>query len=428
MSHLFRIFSVLLLSVWAMSVCHATTATQVVAASDQTCAITPTSTLKCWGIYNGAVQVAPVDVLGIGGVGLLNGVTAVTAGNGFTCALLTTGSVACWGSNGSGQLGDGTTIAHTVPALVKGVGGVGQLMNIAAIAVGRFAVCALTRDGGVVCWGDNSAKQLGDNTGTNHALPAPVLGVGGSGWLSGISSITMGMAHVCAMTVTGGAVCWGSNQYGQVGDNTTTERGMPVVVQGVGGVGSLSGIAAISAGWLHTCALTTAGNVLCWGDESSGDLGDGTRIQRDTPVNVLNPAGTGMLSGIAAITAGNSYSCAITYEGQVYCWGSNIHGQLGINQASGYRVLPTPVFGLNGTGVLSGIQAITAGGGQQTCALTNSGDVLCWGDNFSGELGINSATPTQVNTPVYVYGFNNPPLGLDGSYKGSSIRESLSQQ
>lgn len=427
MSHLLRLFSVLFLSVWAMSVCHATTATQVTASGLQTCTITDLGTVKCWGMYNGSKQIAPVDVPGIGGTGLLSGVTAIT-GDGFSCALLETGAVACWGSNTFGQLGDGTTVSSTVPALVKGVGGIGQLGNIVAIAATYRSVCALTRTGGVVCWGDNFLRQLGDNTTLSHFFPAPVLGVGGAGWLADITAITAGYSgHFCGLTLAGNVVCWGNNGRGQLGDNTTTVRGVPVVVQGVGGVGSLGSVAAISAGWSHTCALTATGNVLCWGDGTSGALGDGAMVQRNTPVNVLNVAGTGLLDDISSIAAGNVFTCAVTRGGQVFCWGTNYHGQLGINQASGYQVLPTPVLGLNGSGILSGIHAITTGD-TQTCALTNGGDIFCWGDNFFGQLGINSATPTQVNTPVFVYGFSNPPLSLDGSYKGSSTREQINQQ
>ena len=234
---------------------------------------------------------------------------AIAAGELHTCALTSGGGVKCWGGNGVGQLGDGTTIQRHAPVAVSG-----PASGVAALAAGEEHTCALTSAGGVKCWGDNESGELGDGTTMDRYIPVAV-----SGLASGVVAISAGALHTCALTGAGGVTCLGGNDFGQLGDGTTTERHAPVAASGLA-----SGVAAISAGGGHTCALTSAGGVKCWGDNGSGQLGDGTTTQRDTPVDV-----SGLATGVAAITAGGAHTCALTSAGGVKCWGDNNFGQLG---------------------------------------------------------------------------------------------------
>jgi alpha-tubulin suppressor-like RCC1 family protein len=163
------------------------------------------------------------------------------------------------------------------------------LRNVAAVSAGGWHSCALTTSGGVKCWGLNAHGQVGDGTRTSASLPRDVIGL-----TSGVAAIAAGGSHTCALTTAGAVKCWGRNAEGQLGDGTTTESLTPVDV-----VGLSSGVVAIAAGGYHTCALTAAGAVKCWGDNGYGAVGDGSYADRSAPVSV-----TGLNSGVAAIATG----------------------------------------------------------------------------------------------------------------------------
>jgi alpha-tubulin suppressor-like RCC1 family protein len=354
----------------------AATAAMISAGGSHTCALTASGGVKCWG-YNGQGQLGdgtttdrstPVDV-----VDLTSGVSAVSAGGSHTCVLTTSGGVKCWGSNYSGQLGDGTTDNRSTPVDVAGLSS-----GVRAVSAGMNHTCALTNSGGVKCWGSNYYGQLGDGTIDNRSTPVDVVGL-----TSGISTVIAGGFHTCALTTSGGVKCWGNNYYGQLGDGTTDNRSTPVDV-----VGLTSGVSAISAGGDHTCALTTSGGVKCWGSNYSGQLGDGTTDNRLTPVDV-----TGLTSGIKAVSAGGMHTCALTTSGGVKCWGDNFVGQLG-DGTTNNRSTPGDIVDL------INVASIASSKGNHTCAVIPAGGIKCWGENFSGQLGdgttANRSTPVDV--------------------------------
>jgi alpha-tubulin suppressor-like RCC1 family protein len=355
--------------------------TAIAAGESYTCGLVAGGGVKCWG-DNGYGQLGdgtknpsstPVDV-----VGLASGVTAIAAVGYHTCVLVAGGGVKCWGYNGYGQLGDGTTTSSTTPVDVVGLGS-----PVTAIAVGRYHTCALVAGGSAKCWGMNNWGQLGDGTTTNSSTP-----VGVAGLASGVIAIAASEFNVCALVTGGGAKCWGNNQYGQLGDGTTVSYSkMPVNV-----VGLASGVTVIDAGIYHTCALVAGGGAKCWGWNDYGQLGDGTSTSKNTPVVV-----SGLISGVTGITAGERQTCAVV-AGAAKCWGGNAQGQVG-NGTTINSNTPVDVAGL-----ASGVTAIAAGG-SHTCALVTGGGDKCWGYNGYGQLG--DGTTTQRSTPVDVVGLTS---------------------
>ena len=294
---------------------------QVAAAFNHTCAVTSTGGVKCWGLDNHGQlgddaaltnQPTPVDVLG-----LTSGVVSVAAGSAHTCAVTTTGGLKCWGSDGTGQLGnDAEFFSKPTPVDVLGL-----TSGVASVSAGSNHTCAVTTTGGVKCWGTNNNVQLGYDTAFNNQ-PTPVDVVG---LTSGVASVAAGSNHTCAVTTTGGLKCWGYDAQGQLGnDAALTSQPIPVDVLGL-----TSGVVSVSAGGSHTCAVTTAGGLKCWGRDISGQLGnDAALTDQPTPVDVL-----GLTSGVASVSAGGNHTCAVTSTGGVKCWGRDNYGQLGNDAA-----------------------------------------------------------------------------------------------
>ncbi len=339
---------------------------QLSAGGHHACFVTAAGAAKCWG-YNASGQLGdgstndrsrPVQV-----VGLDSGIAAISSSLGHTCALTVAGGVKCWGLNDSGQLGDGTTIDRLTPTDVEGL-----TSGVVSISTGSYYTCALTSGGGAKCWGANWNGQLGDGSAVNRSAPVDV-----SGLTSGVAAIagTHGAgAHTCALTESGQAKCWGRNSEGQLGDGSTYAY-TPTSVN----VSGLSNPVAISLGMWQTCALTLDTGMSCWGGNFNGQLGDGTITERHAPTDV-----TGLSSGIAEISAGHMSTCAVSDTGGARCWGSNGSGQLGDGTATD-RHVPTDVSGLT-----SGVARISTGY-EFACALMEEGTVKCWGSNNHGQLG-----------------------------------------
>ncbi len=361
--------------------------------NSHTCIVTTNGGAKCWGsngggeLGNGTTSfqnnLTPVDV-----TGLTSNIKTISSGNSYTCALTSAGGVKCWGDNHNGQLGDGTTTRRTTPVDV-----VGLTSGVKDIFAGYLSTCALTTSGGVKCWGNNQAGQLGNggvvDSSSNafinplmapyyKSTPSDVIGL-----TSGVISVSIGVNHACALTTAGAVKCWGVNVNGELGNSAYNSSNTPVNVTGL-----TSGVVAISSGYEQTCALMASGGIKCWGANYKGQLGDNTTTKRNTPVNV-----TGLTSGIKSISSGSYHACALTTAGGIKCWGDNSKGQLGDGTIT-QRISPIDVVGAS-----SGATTIAAGG-THTCLINTGNNVKCWGNNGNGQVGDN--TIIQRGTPVTV--------------------------
>lgn len=393
--------------------------------NEHSCVITAERGLKCWG-FNGPgalgnnseqYQIAsPVDVVGLAGP-----VAAFSGGAEHSCAVLVDGRAQCWGSNSHGRLGDGSNVDRRSPVLVQGLPA-----NVQRISAGGAHSCAGLSNGETWCWGYNEFGQLGDNSSVDRTLPVKVQGLptgirslatafnascavtnggalycwgaqyplgefdGGSlialpypGFEQGFQSVSGGDAHFCALRNDGAVKCLGDNAEGQFGSGPIDgSLGTDLAV------GLATGVVAVEAGGRHSCARAAAGGLQCWGLNTVGQLGNGQSSRRAAPTAVAD-----LGSGVAKVSAGGFFSCALTQTGGVKCWGFNGANQLG-DGTDLFRYRPVDVVGL-GSGVLA-----LATGDSSACAIKADRQVVCWGANFSGALGngdtLNRATPTPV--------------------------------
>ena len=309
--------------------------------------------------------------------GLCGGVTGIAAGGLHSLAVTSDGHVASWGSDDAGQLGDGGTADRSDPRLVRGVGGSGVLSDVGCpsgappscvpIAAGLAHSLALRRDGTVAAWGDNSWGQLGDGTTIERQTPVVVAG------LRNVVAIAAGSAHNLALLADGSVMAWGSDSDGQLGDGAARPGANPHVME-VSGLGAGSGVTAVAAGDAHSLALVR-GQVLAWGANESGELGDLTTTSRSVPAPVAQ-----LPASVVSVAAGSGYtgfSLALERDGSVYAWGEDSFGQLGDGKpATLYAGRPEPAL-VSSLGRGSGVTSIAAGGGHGLAV--QKGRVVMWG-------------------------------------------------
>lgn len=328
-------------------------------------------------------------------------ISAISAGSRHTCAITGVGGLRCWGANWGGQLGNGVSgDAELSPVDVAGLDGPAQ-----DIAAGGSHTCAIISGGRLQCWGANQAGQLGDGAGGEFGDLNP-MPVDVEGLLGNVLSVDAGTFHTCAVTEAAQVACWGYNVYSQLGagpseqcqltDPSATPRfagaeptpcsTVPQIVP------ELHDIKTVALGANHTCALNTAGTVRCWGLNNSGQLGStvgeactnlGRSICTTTPTKVQ-----GLPASVIDISAGSSHTCALTDSGQVFCWGDNLYGQLGVERSltcdvTAIACSPAPV---TPTDLDSNVVAVVAGS-DHTCAVTDVGTATCWGSIRAGQLG-----------------------------------------
>ena len=413
-----------------------TDAVAVAAGRWHTCALRRTGTVSCWG-GNSAGQLGksqtlqdiddPTELVQVSNI---TDATAIAAGQNHTCALHQNGIISCWGSNEFGQLGSRheDLVYSPTPVQVKNID------DATAIDVGLYRSCALRQDGTISCWGSNSSSRLDTNPTLNEIDdPAEPVQVNN---ITDAAAITIGEnyynRHSCALHQNGTISCWGSNGDGQLGNGQEDLFYSPTPVQ----VKNIADITAIAAGYSHSCALRKDGAIFCWGNNGSGQLGDGSGgVYGDeslVPVRVgdlsisaspatsaaepatstaepepASPPSTTLPSGEAqpnfatSISASYSHSCAVSDEGKVFCWGDNDHGKLGIGKSEielEYSAVPLEVEGIADA-------AAVATGENHTCALHQSGTVSCWGSDRDDQIGIPDSAASVV--PVQIEGIKD---------------------
>lgn len=281
------------------------------------------------------------------------------------------------------KVNDGTNdsaLRHTF-ILIEGDTGITQ------VASGPQHSCRVEA-GWVHCWGRGDGYQIGNGSNVSQSAPQQAL-VGVGSPLGMMSHVSLGSDFSCGLNVVGSVKCWGSGTSGQIGNGSNTTQ--PYASTTVTG---LSNVIKIAAGYQHTCAiLSTNGNVKCWGNGSSGALGNGTSTIQSTPVFVTLQSDSSDLSSVISLASGGSsastsFSCAVRSEGSVYCWGSGSSGQLGQNNTASYN-RAVPVLGF-GPGAQLAINVVA--GGTSACALTQHGNIMCWGNNSTGNLGRGDTT------------------------------------
>jgi alpha-tubulin suppressor-like RCC1 family protein len=334
-------------------------------------------------------------VTGVGGRGRLDHVSAVAGGGRHSLAILDGGGVVAWGSNEDGQLGDGTTRDSAVPVPVRAPDGrPGSLDGVVAVSANTDFSMALRSDGTVVTWGEGSSGQRGTGKLDRSPVPTTVKAPDGRGPLSGIVAIAADGRTELALTRDGRVLAWGANTYGMLGDGTRQNRSLPVPVRGLDGAEALNDVTRIAVGGQHGLALLKDGRVAAWGHNDLGQLGDGSRHDRLTPVLVAGTGGDGDLDGVTSIAAAEKHDYALRGDGTVVAWGNNTAGQLGDGTLE-LRTAPVTVVGRKAKKLRRAAQ-VFAGEAYGAVILTD-GTPLTWGAGGSGQLG--SGRPVARSRP-----------------------------
>jgi len=385
-------------------------AISVSAGGHHTCAVIDGGYMKCWGNqqycelgYGYDPELPPTGFVSslpstLPFVDVGEEVAQIVAGGLHTCALLASGGMKCWGSGSHHELGvpipfesNGTIGCWDVPAdyaaIVFGV----AIMEAGA---GDGHTCVLLEDGEVVCWGYGLHGELGYGTvgeGYDESNPAASAAVelGGSA-----VQISTGMDHTCAVIENGDVLCWGDNQWGQLGYGNIENVGDDEVPADVVPVDLDGPAVQVSCGDYHTCALLDSGEVMCWGLGDFGMLGygDTNSIGDDETPASIGPVDVG--TPVEQITLGSHHTCALVEGGNVKCWGQGVGGQLGYGNPEniGDDEVPTDVGFVD---IGAQVMAIDSGQGH-TCVLTTTGTVRCWGIDDSGQLGYGDLGPGVV--------------------------------
>ena len=376
--------------------CTFTMISAVAAGASHSCALIEGGRLRCWGLNNaGQLGYGNFDNIGdneppsaASDVVLGETIERVSVGAHHACAVLSDQTVRCWGYNASGQLGQGNTNNigdDEHPFSVTPIDANAEILDIAA---GGAHTCAWVGSGSVRCWGEASSGQLG--YGNVTSIPIPLTVDVELGTL--VTALSSGVDHNCAVLDDSDVRCWGRNDRGQLGYGNTSNIGddevpgsivpVPILPQGIP---DGTAVTEIALGDAHSCVRYETGDVLCWGDNFYGQLGQGdvTTVGDNETLATLFPIDLG--GDAVALTLGKHHTCALLDGGGVKCWGRNLYGQLGRGDIAhlGDDEVPADFSPIQ----LGGVATSITTGDYHTCAVVDGHEVVCWGFNDYGQLG-----------------------------------------
>lgn len=358
------------------------------------------------------------------GLGLLGATPWALAGKTISvssahgCSVTDKGKVVCWGTNTTGQVSANASV-NFLPNASAGTE-IDGLSMVRAVTTGVNFSCALLDNSQARCWGSNAANQLGDGGASpgGKGVPPVVVTAGGQP-VTAIKQLSAGDSHVCALLIDGTVACWGRNAEGQIGQGGLSSTAGPLRVRTTAGGANLTSIVSIDSGARHTCALSSNGSIFCWGDNTSGQLGRGTKTTlqtTDANATITLPLGAGIIP--RGIAAGAAHTCVIADDTSVVpakstvrCWGANNGGQLGWSTNVSEWLVPTAIQNENwGVNIPDELSL----GNLHSCVRFVSGGVQCWGWNSTGQLGNglsqqNSVpqTVTAINTTGNAFTLSN---------------------
>jgi hypothetical protein len=331
--------------------------------------------LRCWGLNASGQLGDGTNTQRTSPTSTYPGVSfySVSTGQNHSCAITTGGVLMCSGENTENQLGDGGNTDRTAWTVID-VG-----VSYASVSGGDLHTCGITTAGVLKCWGENADGQVGDGT-TDPVVTPQVISAG-----TPYALVSAGGSHTCGITQTGVVNCWGLNDNGQIGDASLLDRTSPTALS-IGGT-----YKSISSGGKHSCAVNTSSQLYCWGDSEKGQVGDGIA---DPAVNYQTATLINSLFSYSVVFSGLESTCAITTAGALRCWGENTTSALG----DGTTVDRSSPTAIDTAKIYSSVSS--SNGGYFGCGMLTNNSFRCWGGNGNGQIG--NGTIITASTPVDV--------------------------